>query len=262
MEAYHGTERQMALQRKVDRFAEWTRETLGACLIGRIMGCDDPDRLGWESVFDHFGEDGVFGMRLIPAERLGAIRARFAERDGKVDIWDVFRADAETIRAALANLPTDLPDGYRLTGPAECAGETAIRQLQTVMSANKVVPFSGAVLTGVHAPAALVAIAAADGTIAATAFAHLPHNDHSPHKGSAWGGLVAVDPAHRGRRLGVAVNAAMLRAAVDDLGAAEVYELVSAANEPSRRMVQRCGLSLDPSVFCGMANRGEGRFTS
>ena len=58
------------------------------------------------------------------------------------------------------------------------------------------------------------------------------------------------------------VNAAMLRAAVDSLGVAEVYELVSATNEPSRRMVERCGLRLDPTVICGAATLGEGRYTT
>lgn len=262
MEAYYGTEHQVRMQRKVDAHADWTRETPGACLIGRILGTDDPDLLGWDVVLAHFAEDGVFGLRLFPAERLAALRARFAEHGGRVDEWDVFRADSATIRAALAELETGLPKGYRLIGPAECMTATVIPRLQQTMSANKVVPFSGAVLAGLHGPAAAVAVEAADGAIAATAFAHLPHNRHSPHANSAWGGLVAVDPAHRGKRLGVIVNAAMVRAAIDDLGAASVYELVSRTNEPSRRMVQRCGLTLDPAVYGGMAVRGEGRFTT
>jgi GNAT superfamily N-acetyltransferase len=261
MELYYGTDRQIALQKKVDALASWIRTTPGACLVGRIRGTDDPDRLGWDTIFASLEDDGVFGFRLLASSDLHAVEARLSERGYRFDSWDVFAAPAQQIRDALDRVDMTLPDNYRAIR-ADAANDTVtVRNAQRLMSENEVTPFSGDVLTGKHAPAALVAIEAPDGTLAAAAFCYFPHNEHSPHHKTAWGGLVAVGPEHRGRRLGAIVNAMMLRAAIDRLGAAGVYELVTATNEPSRRMVQRCGLVHDPDLVCGMAIKGGERFT-
>ncbi|MBL6430524.1 MAG: hypothetical protein HPM95_02065 [Alphaproteobacteria bacterium] len=54
----------------------------------------------------------------------------------------------------------------------------------------------------------------------------------------------------------------MVVAAFRDLGASHVYELVSAANEVSRRMVEACGLRHAPDLVCGLATREQAaRFT-
>ena len=86
----------------------------------------------------------------------------------------------------------------------------------------------------------------------------------SPGKSWAgvWGGLVAVDDAQRGKGLGRLINAMMVVAAFRDLGASHVYELVSATNEVSRRMVEACGLRHAPELVCGLATREQAaRFT-
>jgi hypothetical protein len=46
------------------------------------------------------------------------------------------------------------------------------------------------------------------------------------------------------------------------LGASHIYELVSASNIPSRRMVEASGLRLEPTLTCGIATPHESvRFT-
>lgn len=261
MEAYYGTPGQVALQKKADTLSEWSQSTPGAFLAGRLVGADDPERLGWDTIFGHLEEDGFFGLRLIPAGGLPAIRARLAERGYRFDTWDVFSADAETIRHALSQMDTGLPDGFTVAEAGRLTDVGFIKRVQAFMGDNGVVPFSGAMLSGEVCPSALTVIETADGAVAATAFGYFPHNRHSPHAGTMWGGLVAVDPRWRGRRLGVLANAAMLRACIDACGARAVYELASATNEASRRMIRRCGLAHDPGVVSGVATRGDARFT-
>src|SRR5690606_25320366 len=95
--------------------------------------------------------------------------------------------------------------------------------------------------------------------IVATAHGYMPHNTFSPYKGYAWGGLTET---HRGRGLGRFVNALMIERVFRELEASHVYELVSATNVPSRRMVEACGLSLEPTLTCGIATPHESaRFT-
>jgi len=98
--------------------------------------------------------------------------------------------------------------------------------------------------------------------VVATAHGYMPHNAFSPYRGYAWGGLVAVAETHRGRGLGKLVNALMIERVLKELGASHIYELVSASNVPSRRMVEACGLTLELTLTCGIATPQESaRFT-
>lgn len=254
MDTYFGTDKQVMLQKLVDANLDWLRSAPGACNIGRFLGTDDPARLGWQTVTDMLEAAGIFGFRLIASSETADAERRIAGKGFRIDWWDVFSADADTIRLALAGADLALPDGFRLLEAGEAGEPGTIRRAQGFMAENGIAPLSATMLSGANGPATLTIIVSPDGAIAATAFGYFPHNAHSRHAGSAWGGLVAVDPDLRGQRLGFLVNAAMVRAMIDDLGATSVYELVSETNVPSRRMVERCGLALDASVKSGLAS--------
>lgn len=55
------------------------------------------------------------------------------------------------------------------------------------------------------------------------------------------------------RGLGNYINARMIVSVFRDLDATHVYELVSASNAPSRRMVMSCGLRQEQGLGCGIA---------
>lgn len=263
MAGYFGTESQMRLQARAEACAAEIATTPGLCQAGRTMGCDDPDALGWDRIDDYLQRDGICGFRLITLDQADRLRARLAAGGFRFDTWDVFLADREAALAAcLPILEGGLPEGLsELDGPLTPEGETT-RRIQTMMADAGVVPFSGSLLSGRAGPACTVALVDASGAIAASAHAYLPHNGASRHRSHAWGGLVAVDQAHRGKGLGRLVNAAMVVAAFRDLGASHIYELVSASNEVSRRMVEACGLRHAPDLVCGLATREEAaRFT-
>jgi RimJ/RimL family protein N-acetyltransferase len=262
MQAFFGTEQQVALQRKVDSRVGWLITTPGACHGGRFFGTDDPDLLGWDVIFKQLRQDDVFGFRMVPVENLPEIEERLFGRGYRIDYWDVYSARANTIRDVLRTLDLSIPDGYAVLDAETLNDPDTIGEAQAFMAANGIAPMSAAMLSGKHGPCIFIAIAGPDGAIVATAFGYFPHNVHSPLEDTAWGGLVAVDPDHRGRGLGVLANALMMRGMIEEKGARAVYELVSADNEPSRRMVERCGLSLDTTVKSGLASPQDAeRFT-
>lgn len=254
MAGYFGTPRQQSLQKAAEARAELIRETPGACQNGRMAGCDDLDRLGWERIDAALDEDGACGFRLIPAGRAGDLAAHLAERGFRLDTWDVFVGARETVLAvAKSIIARGLPAGLAdLDRPSDPEGADTAR-IQALIGAAGVVPFSGSLLVGAAGPATTVSIGRRDGTIAAAAHGYLPHNRHSPWRSHAWAGLVAVAEAERGKGLGVAINARIVAAVFRDLGASHVYELVSATNEASRRMVAACGLAPRPDLLCGIA---------
>jgi RimJ/RimL family protein N-acetyltransferase len=263
MSGYFGTEIQQRLQAQAESRAELIASTPGACQAGRFMSCDDPDRFGWERIKDFIARDGVFGFRLISAEKADEVRARLTELNCRFDTWDVFAADREAALAAAASvLSRTLPDGLvELSGPTDPESEHTAR-IQALMAGAGVVPFSGSLLAGACGPAVTVAVGDRHGNIAAAAHGYMPHNGHSAFHFHAWGGLVAVAEAQRGRGLGNFINASMIVSVFRNLGATHIYELVSATNTASRKMVEACGLRHEPSLACGAATpTGAARFT-
>jgi RimJ/RimL family protein N-acetyltransferase len=263
MSGYLGTEIQQRLQAQAETLTEFIASTPGACQAGRFMSCDDPDRFGWERIKAIIARDGVFGFRLISAEKADEVRARLTELNCRFDTWDVFAADSEVALAASALvLSRGLPDGLaELAGPTDPESEYTAR-IQALMAGAGVVPFSGSLLTGAFGPAVTVAVGGRDGNIAAAAHGYMPHNQHSAFHRHAWGGLVSVAEAHRGKGLGNFINASMIVRVFRHLGATHIYELVSATNIASRKMVASCGLCHEPDLACGAATpTGGARFT-
>lgn len=254
MAGYYGTDAQKRLQALAETRADFIRDTAGACQAGRTMGCDDIGRFGWDRIEAYLESDGVCGFRLIPAGEVGMLRERLERRGCRLDTWDVFLADSATaLAAADAILSGPLPDGLiEMDAPADAEGEYTQR-IQAFMAATGVVPFSGSLLTGAAGPATTLVVGDREGDLAAVAHGYLPHNASSRYSGHAWGGLVAVDERMRGKGLGSYINARMVASVFRDLGATHIYELVSATNIPSRRMVHACGVRLDPGLVCGVA---------
>ena len=263
MAGYFGTESQKRLQAEAEANAAFIAATPGACQSGRMVGCDDPDLFGWERIEDALRRDGVCGFRLVSSSKVDEITSRLAELDCRFDTWDIFLADRSAALAACSEvLARPLPDGLvELGRPYEPEGELTER-IQALIASAGIVPFSGSLLTGACGPAITVAVGDGMGNIVAAAHGYLPHNAHSPFRRYAWGGLVAVAEEARGKGLGTFINARIIADVFGELDTTHVYELISATNLPSRRMVEACGLRLERSLVGGAATlTGSARYT-
>lgn len=260
---YYGTEKQQRLQRQCDEAQSIIAATPGLVQAGRFFSVDDIDRIDWAFVEDRLASDGVFGFCMMPTTRIEEIREKLGS-SYRLDLWSVFSADRDTAIAACKSLlEADLPDGVTRVDLTDHSADEAIRLVQTCMAENGIAPFSGAMLIGKVVPAATLAFADVDGHIAATAHANMPFNSHSRHRSSAWVGLITVAAQLRGRGLGRSINALAIMAAAEGLGANAVVEFVHAENAASRRMIESCGLRLDPELVCGLAVQTvDARFTT
>src|SRR3954454_10061625 len=104
MSGFFGTETQQELQARVVQAGAWIEETPGACNSGRFMGCDDFDRLGWDVIDPLLDRDGVFGFRMVPAEKVAALAERVSQRGFRLDLWNVFEADRTAGLAASSRI--------------------------------------------------------------------------------------------------------------------------------------------------------------
>lgn len=260
--ALFGSANQQSLQAAALAGIEAARSTPGAVFAARMAGTDDPDRLGWATIEKVLSEQGALTFRMIPAAECARIERHLARLGCHIVWWDVFegkRADVETAcNAILQQTPAEL---RRLRAP-ECPTDRLISHVQEFMDACGVAPLPGWVLAGRAGPAALIILASSDGSIAATAFAYFPYNRFSPHRETAWGGLVCVRDELRGLGVGAYTNALMLIAAFGDLGSSRVHEFARAINLQSCRMIERCGLLRNERFRSGIAQpNGESLFT-
>jgi RimJ/RimL family protein N-acetyltransferase len=258
-----GTEDQQRLQQRVVDAAEWLATTPGACNSGRLLGCDDIDRLGWDRIETILRRDGACSFRMVPTDRVEEVSRHLAGLGFRIDFWDLYVGDRSQARPVSARIAaTGPPAGLADVTWSRAPSEADIAALQRLMMENGIAPFPAAALTGQLGPGTLVAVEDGTRRPVAVAFAYLPHNRHSPYHRHAFVGLVAVSLGERGRGLGRYVNALMVAQAFDILGADVVYEIVHTSNEPSQRIVTGCGLYRHPTLQCGIAVAGHAeRFT-
>jgi hypothetical protein len=263
MSGYFGGEAQQRLQKQAEASVGFIDATPGACQTGRTMGCDDPDRFGWKRIEEFLDRDGICGFRLLSTSKADEVKARLTGPDYRFDTWDVFLADrADALAGSEAIVSRELPNGLvELDRPTD-PEDAYTGRIQALMDAAGIVPFSGSLLTGALGSGTTVAVGDRDGNVVAVAHGYLPHNSYSPYHRYAWGGLVAVAESHRGIGLGNYINARMAVSVFRDLDATHIYELVSATNIPSRKMVASCGLRPEPALICGVVTRNDSaRFT-
>ena len=138
MSGYFGTEMQQRLQAQAEASVDFINATPGACQSGRLMGCDDPDQLGWERIEEFLDRDGIYGFRMIPAAEAEKLRSRLTRWNFRFDTWDVFLADrASALAASNAILLRGLPDGLAdLDTPTEPEDEYTAR-IQALMGASR-----------------------------------------------------------------------------------------------------------------------------
>jgi RimJ/RimL family protein N-acetyltransferase len=246
---FFGSETQVRLQKLAYESRARIAETPGLFFSGRMIGIDDFDALGEAGVQTLLVEQGMLNTRLIPTAAHAPWTRRFEADNLRVDDALVLMGEAQAVRAAIAPiLAAPLPEGLRLAPDLTTDDAGRFPEIQRFLVAQGLAPVYGASLAESR-EASTVIIEDDAGVVRAVAHTYFPHNRFSLNHRSAWGGLVAVDPALRGQGLGRIVNALMLDRAIDRLGAEHVYEIASRSNEPSRRMIESCGLSVRPDVM-------------
>jgi len=250
--SFYGSELHVRLQKQAIEHYDWIYRTPGWCHGGRQIGVDDPDKASWDAIFSVLARDSAIGFRMLATRDVPDVKKRLEERGYRLDLWDVFLGDRDqALHASNAIVEEGLPGDLAEMPIPDKGGDPAIRRIQAFMFDHGVAPFPGSMLAGEHAPVATFALTNKIADIIATGHAYFAHNQHSPHYKSAWGGLIAVAESERGRGLGRYINAKVVKAAFETLGAHSVYELVTATNIASRRMVAACGLQHDPSFVSG-----------
>src|SRR5215207_6570373 len=95
MSGFFGSDMQQRLQAEAEARTDYIKATPGACQTGRMFGCDDVDRLGWDVIEEVLERDGFCGFRMIPLGKADELGSRLSQRGFQLDARDVFMADRE-----------------------------------------------------------------------------------------------------------------------------------------------------------------------
>jgi hypothetical protein len=118
MPGYFGTSQQQELQARVESAAQWITHTPGACNPGRFLATDDPGRLRRDKIFETLDRDDAFSFQLIRSDDLNAISSKLAERQYRIDFWDVFVATRSEAELAVSSiLEEGLSNEFRVMPP-------------------------------------------------------------------------------------------------------------------------------------------------
>lgn len=239
---YYGTPKIQALQKARDEQVADLIDMPGAVIHARTFSSDDPTALGWSYLRNVMSDEGFVTLRGVDQVTIEMAKKELSEFDPNLHVWDLFMADAQTVRDVCGTIvDAGLPEGLLRVAESELTPEK-VREVQAFLTDQGVSPFSADALRGKLFQAQLIAFQNIDGRIVAAGFAAMTHNRHSPFHKSAWVGLIAIDPTLRGLGLGNYMDALCNLAAVVELGATSTMEFVAQDNVPSRAMLERCGL--------------------
>ena len=239
---YYGEPHIQALQKARDRQVPDLIDRPGAVIHARTFSTDDPDRLGWDDLRKIMADEGIITLRGADAATIAKAKAKLGNFAPNLHLWDLFMADAATLQDVCGKIvAAGPPDGVQRVPDTDLTAQRA-RAVQAFLTDQGISPFSADALLGKLFPARLIVLQDTNQKIVAAGFAAMTHNRHSPFFGSAWVGLIAVDPALRGLGLGKYMDALCNLAAITELGAATTMEFVAQDNAPSRAMLESCGL--------------------
>lgn len=261
LSSFYGSEKVVALQKARDAQVASLIDQPGAVVHARIFSTDDPEALGWDRLRAVMAEEGNLTLRGVDQTVVDRACRELSDFKPVLHYWDLFNADASTIRHVCSPLvKTPLPDGLWRVAASDLSWDL-VHEVQSFLTEQGVSPFSKDALLGRLFPAKVEVFRRADGRVAAAGFAAMTHNRFSPFHRIAWVGLIGVDPELRGIGLGKLIDAVCNLAAVNELGAAGTMEFVAQDNAPSRAMLESCGLKQAKGQLVAMLSTSTDRIT-
>lgn len=262
MAEFHGTDLQIAIQKRMQGRQAWIERTPEVANGGRVLNFVEPEKIGWETIRDLFAEDHVISFTAQPlATMMPVLRQTFGD-NCQYPYWNVFTGDVQRVleacKAVIADVPT--PTGWRLRS-LETPTDGQISEVQKLNEATGIAPYPAFYSRGEAVPCLTTCLWNEQGKMVATASANFRYHPNSRFSGHIFEGSVSVAEECRGMGLGKLLNATVL------LDSHRLYNWVGALaqarpdNAPSRRMIEACGLEMSPDLVTISVIASEEEFT-
>lgn len=258
MPEYFGTDFQIELQKQMIARHDWLRQSKTMANGGRVMNILDPAAVGWDRVKEFVDSDGTVALTAMDRANAEALLEDVFGSSYDFPQWNVHLSDAGRVLEHCSGILAEYraPRGWRL----DCLVTPNEQELAAVQALNLetgVAPLPGPYLRGEVVPSFTSCLWTDRGELAAVSNATARYHAQSRFGGHVFNGSTSVAPSHRGAGLGKIVTAHVLLESHRLFSWTHALAQVAPDNEPSRRMVEACGLACDPSlVTFGVIRRG------
>ena len=235
MPEYYGTPQQIEMAKRIRQRLEWIRATPGVVNGGRLLLYDDPDGIGWDTVLKLGEEDGLFGLTFFPIERLDNNDIPELLLNGWYrHQWPTFIGEREKVLPVSKAVveAASLPEGWVLDVMPYDVTDNELEKLAIFQQAVGVQPMPHYVLRGEAYPIITTRLLDDRGEWVACGSAQLRHHPESDYYNTIFAGLMVVDPAHRGKRYGLLINAYTVIQAFEHLNGTIIHEHVAEDKHP------------------------------
>lgn len=262
MAEYVGTDSQQSLQKRLRQELSWFKKTPGIFNGGRILGFDDPDKIGWSEVARLASIDKLALFPLFPKDQIFDSLTRHLGANWKTPHWLAYLGEPEDVinvsRARIEEIA--LPNGWAVEA-TQAPSDKQIEAVQALNAETGVSPYPAYFSRGEAAPIVTICIVDAEGQLKATASGAMRYHPESRLGGYLFAGMVSVKSDARGIGLGKLANAVLMVESHAHLSWKIVQEQAAPDNPASIAMIQSCGLTFDENLISVVAIDSDETFT-
>lgn len=227
----------------------------GLANAGIALAVVEPERVGWDKIEEYIDLYGFVGFSsLNKTEILEALNSRYGS-DLDLPLWDTFAGEASDISVICQALLARLQAAPWRAFSAETPDLTVIARTQDLNARVGVSPLPEWYMRGEGPPSLTSWIEDEAGEMVACANGSMRYHAQSRLAGVYYVGSVCVSPEMQGKGLGVLVTALSIRDGLEAFQYKKAIGLAKPDNMPSRAMLARCGLSLDPERATVILNK-------
>ncbi|MEL7526822.1 MAG: N-acetyltransferase [Pseudomonadota bacterium] len=176
----------------------------------------------------------------------GLVPMHYAKWEGASPVLSAARAVLDAF---------SLPDDLHIAKIDASTSALQMASMAELALSCGVLPPSGEVLRGLLRPAiCLIALDADEKVVSCAASCAFAHENHPTLAHQAWWGMLATDPAHRGRHLSLILGAHVVLEMHGNFDFSNFMTGVEPGNAPSEAVCARMGLGPGPHAIIGCAD--------
>jgi hypothetical protein len=262
MTDFVGTEKLVALQKRIHARQSLIDQDINLVNGGRLMHFLDPELTGWDTVRSYAEEDQLVGFPAVQEEQLIPLIHKYFGRSWKTPTWHCLMGGVARVLDHCHNVvkSNPLPANWRITN-LEQPDSGQVDAIQALNIETGVLPYPAYYVRSEVLPVFTVCVLNADEELVATASVADRYDPKSRLGGSVFAGNVSVSPGCRGKGLGKLANALALIESHKRFNWEVVTEQAAADNPASRAMIESCGLDHSAGLVTIALSNSDERIT-
>ncbi len=225
---------------------EYIAKSPGLANGGIALSVIEPELVGWDNIEELLSEYGFIGFGAADKVQLTkSLKRRYGD-DIELPFWDTFIGDQSEAYPVCNNHLAHLQVAQWRLFSTKTPSARIIETVSTLNERVGVAPLPDWYMRGEGPPSLTSWVEDEAGEMVACANGSMRYHEESRLAGVYYVGSVSVGSGDRGKGLGTLVTALSIRDGIDKFGCKKIMGIARPNNAPSRAMLEKCGLFVDP----------------